>query len=110
MKKILTFLILMPLVVTAAPTNFEITWDPYPDPTATIQALCGVNGSVKTLAGSTLASVTVLPINLDVSPGDTVACTAKAVKGPDASAESPEASVRLPFVLPPPVIHLRVVP
>lgn len=111
MKKYLWLLILLPLVVTAAPTNWESSWDTYPFPTASMTISCGVNGAAKSPVGTATAATGVVPFNVSMNPGDTIACVSQASLNGDVSPPSAEVTDRIPLALPAPVGRLRrVVP
>lgn len=111
MKKLLLIVIvLLPVIVTAAPTGFMATWDIYPYPTASMQISCGIGIAAKTPMGTAIANTGTLSFNMDVQPGETINCIAQAVLNGDVSPNSLEASLRLPLVLPAPVLRIRVVP
>lgn len=111
MKKYLWWLILIPLVVSAAPTNWEFSWDAYPFPTASMTVSCGINGAAKSPVGAATAATGVIPFNVSMNPGDTIACVSQASLDGDVSPPSAEVTERIPKVLPAPVGHLRrVVP
>lgn len=99
--------LLVALTVSAAPTGYIVSWDPYPVADATIQVSCGLNSGPKSLSGSALASVGQVAVTLDVQPGDDIQCTAVAVKGVDSSPSAQEATLHVPLVLPAPVLRIR---
>lgn len=111
MKKLfLTLLVLLPVVVTAAPVSFVSTWDSYTPSTATMHMKCGVNAGAKAEVGTAAASTGQIAFTIDANPGDDVKCIASTNLGTDVSPDSAEVTVHIPLALSPPVIHIRVAP
>lgn len=104
MKKLWWLLLLPVTIVFAAPQSIKVSWDPYPNPQATIHVECQVNGGAFAGVGTTPASSTSLDVTVQANGGDTVACRAFATQsGFQDSARSGVASLTLPLpVLPAP--------
>ena len=116
MKKLLPWLVLLiPIGVFSAPTNFLVSWDPYPTTlngqpitNGVMNVQCRTNQNAFQQVGTSglqgPANVTV-----NANPGDTVDCLAIATApGFNASAASGVGSTTLPLQVLPPAMGVKV--
>lgn len=93
--------LVLPLLVTvgeSAQTNYRISWDPYPQPEATIIAECKVGAEATfTERGSVSAAQSSITVQMDTNPGNVVQCHVKARWGDQESLPSEVASYTVPF-------------
>ncbi|MHB8727598.1 MAG: hypothetical protein ACYC9K_01015 [Sulfuricaulis sp.] len=102
---LLSFL-LSPMLVYA--DTVTLTWDAYPNPTATMHILCGVNGGAQAEVATAPASGTA---TTTAKPGDSLVCSAYAtLAGYTNSPPSTSVSYTVPLVLPAPVLHITSAP
>lgn len=103
MKKILPFLVLLPITIAiAAPGNFTVSWDAYPVKEATIHAMCKLPDTAFVEVAQTPATSNSVNFAKDVPMGQTLTCSVVATLGSQSSPVSSSASYTEPVVLPQP--------